>query len=188
MTTGSGFVKQRGSKWNVVIREPGGQRRWYSGFRTKKEARARLTESLGDMQGNAYVEPSRKTLAVFLDEWLAARASQVRPSTLHGYAKNIRAHITPCVGSLPLQGITPQRLNAFYAALLMAGRRDGKGALAPRTVKHIHTVLRRALADAVRWRMIPTNPADLADPPKAGAKEMHIWQPAESPGLPRLRP
>jgi integrase len=39
-----------------------------------------------------------------------------------------------------------------------------------RTVNYIHTILHRALKDAVRWGRLLRNPADAADPPRGGQK------------------
>jgi len=46
-----------------------------------------------------------------------------------------------------------------------------------RTVNYIHTILHRALKDAVRWNRLARNPADAADPPRGGAKSdgVHAW-------------
>jgi integrase len=46
-----------------------------------------------------------------------------------------------------------------------------------RTVRYTHTILHRALKDAVRWGRIARNPADAADSPKAGHKsdDMQTW-------------
>jgi integrase len=46
-----------------------------------------------------------------------------------------------------------------------------------RTVNYIHTILHRAFKDAVRWGRLARNPADAADPPKAGQKldDMSTW-------------
>jgi integrase len=46
-----------------------------------------------------------------------------------------------------------------------------------RTVNYIHTILHRALKDAVRWGRLLRNPADAADPPRAGQKSdgVHAW-------------
>lgn len=178
-----GMIKKRGTKWNVVLdegRDENGrrQRRWYSGFRTKRDAQARLTELLGAIQTHTYTSPTKLTVATFLEQWLAARKAQVRASTWHGYRKNAHAYIVPALGSLALQSVTPQRINAFYAALLASGRRDGS-ALSARTVRGVHMLLRRALADAVRWRQLTINPADQADPPRAINVEMRTWTPGE---------
>lgn len=49
-----------------------------------------------------------------------------------------------------------------------------------RTVNYIHTILRRAFKDAVRWGRLPRNPADAADPPRGGQKSDGIqsWEAA----------
>jgi integrase len=39
-----------------------------------------------------------------------------------------------------------------------------------RTVNYVHTILHRAFKDAVRWGRLARNPADAADPPRAGQK------------------
>ncbi len=41
-----------------------------------------------------------------------------------------------------------------------------------RTVNYIHTILHRALKDAVRWSRLARNPADADDPRRGGAKSM----------------
>ncbi len=47
--------------------------------------------------------------------------------------------------------------------------RESRGAgLDPTTVRYVHTILHRALGDAVRWGRLARNPADAADPPKKG--------------------
>jgi integrase len=53
----------------------------------------------------------------------------------------------------------------MYAELLASGRQDGE-ALSPRTVRYLHAIVRRALEDAVRWRLVTRNVAEQADPPK----------------------
>lgn len=56
---------------------------------------------------------------------------------------------------------------------------DASPGLAPRTVAYIHTIIHRALRDAVRWRHLPYNPADAADPPRAESDDseapMRTW-------------
>jgi integrase len=49
-----------------------------------------------------------------------------------------------------------------------------------RTVNYIHTILHRALKDAVRWGRLARNPADAADPPSGGQKSdgVQAWDAA----------
>ncbi len=62
-----------------------------------------------------------------------------------------------------------------------AGEDGGVGrALDGRTVSYVHTIVHRALKDAVRWGRLPRNPADAADPPRGGPKSdgVHAWDAA----------
>jgi integrase len=181
-----GHVRKRGRKWVIVVdvgRDENGKRRqrWYSGFDKRGKAEERLAEILRELGTGTHVEPTRMTLAEFLtEEWLPARRASLRPSTYESYKRNIRVHVQRRdVGNEPLQGVapicgvqlqhlTPSRLNQFYGELLTNGRRDGKG-LSPRTVRYVHTILRRALQDAVKWGKVVRNPADAAEPPRHSA-------------------
>lgn len=64
------------------------------------------------------------------------------------------------------------RRQALRADLAEASR-----GLDPRTVGYVHTVLHRAFKDAVRWGRLARNPADAADPPRAGRHqdEIQAW-------------
>ena len=73
------------------------------------------------------------------------------------------------------------QLNAFYAELLRAGRRNiAKGCspagLAPETARNVHTMLHKALHDAVRWGQLVCNSADRADLPRPMTPEMKVWR------------
>ena len=69
-----------------------------------------------------------------------------------------------------LQALTPGQLTAFYRHLLTGGRRDGKGGLAPKTVKNIHATLHPALGVAMRWGYVVRNVADAVDLPKVSPR------------------
>jgi integrase len=104
----------------------------------------------------------------------------VRPTTWQSYAGTIEQYARPALGGIALQRLNAAQLNSFYADLLTAGRRDGKGGLSPRTVRYVHTILRKALADAVRWNVLVRNPADAATPPSPRTPEMHVWSAREA--------
>ncbi len=127
-------------------------------------------------RSGAYVEPSRKKLGAFLTEdWLSAIKSTVRPSTWDSYRANCETHVVPKLGHLELRALSPSHLNRFYSELSENGRKDGRGGLSPKTTRYVHTIIHRALRDALRWGLLSRNVADLADPPKHSRKEMSIW-------------
>jgi hypothetical protein len=92
---------------------------------------------------------------------------------------NVEKHLVPGLGAIELQRLSPAQLNAFYRELLTKGRRNAAGGLAPKTVYYVHSILHRALRDAVRWGYVVRNVADVADPPKAKTPEMRVWTPAQ---------
>lgn len=58
------------------------------------------------------------------------------------------------------------------------GRADAQGGLSARTVRYVFTILRAALADAVKQGRLARNPTDRSSPPspsQARPPEMHAW-------------
>jgi integrase len=128
-----------------------------------------------------------RSLGDWLEEWLGLCVVRgLAPRTLETYRWVIRAYLPEELLETQLRALRPQQLNALYAALLSEGRRRQRsgphgGGLSPRTVRMVHTILRRALHDAVRLRMVELNPADAADPPSQRMRSplFPTWSPAE---------
>ena len=69
--------------------------------------------------------------------------------------------------------------------LLESGHRKG-GGLSAGTVRHVHRLLKQALAQAVRWGgdwAISRNPCDAVKPPKAWPTKMHVHDVAQTVDL-----
>jgi integrase len=190
---GTIFKRKGASTYSVIIelgRDPTtGKRRqkWHAGYKSKKEAERALVELLGNVQQGTYVEPSKLTLVQFLrDEWLPAKQAQLRPTTYEAYRMNCATHIIPALGGRRIQELQPGMLNSFYRSLLNGGRSDGKGGLSPKTVRHIHGIIHKALRDAGRLGYVPRNVAEFADLPTRAADadttaptELQVWSPTE---------
>jgi integrase len=178
----TGTIIKRGGSYSVIIeleRDPSGKRRreWHSGYRTKREAEEVRIRLLSSIQRGEHVEPSKLTVAAFLqDRWLPAIRTRVRPSTFASYQRNVKVHVIPALGSVPVQRLSGDLLTAAYAVWLDHGRRDGE-ALSPRSVRYLHAIIRRALADARRWGLVTRNAADQADPPRSDRNRdaMRVW-------------
>src|SRR5512134_435064 len=102
--------------------------------------------------------------------------TQVRPSTLDSYERNVRRHLAPRIGHVPLQRLTGDQLDALYAQLARDGRRDGHG-LSAQTVLYLHRTLAKALGDAVTWGLVTRNAVAAAKPPRRGHNRaaMRTW-------------
>lgn len=178
-----GSVVKKGARWYVIIEQRHPQtgerrRKWHSGFRTRKDAERARVELLHSTISGSYVEPSKDTVARFLKkEWLPAAASTIRPATLQSYESIVDRHLVPQIGAFELQSLMPAHLNRMYGNLV-ATETDGGAGLSVKTVRNVHAVIRKALADALRWGRVNRNVADLADPPRsrqAGRPEMRSW-------------
>jgi hypothetical protein len=141
------------------------KRKWHSFKGTKRAAQIECARLISELQGGGYLEPSKVTLAQFLDRWLSHIKSQVSPRSHERYAEIVHTHIVPLLGAVPLRKLRADQVSEFYTKALASGRRDGKGGLSPRTVHHIHRILKQALSQAVRWQTLARNPADV-DPPR----------------------
>ena len=92
--------------------------------------------------------------------------TQVSPRSHERYCELARKNIVPLLGTTALSKLQPTAISSAYAKALAGGQRKRSGGLAPRTVHHMHRILRQALQQAVRWQILVRNPADLVKPPR----------------------
>jgi integrase len=167
-----GHLKERSpGRWAIILDVPNPQtgkrrRKWHSFRGTKREAQVESARLIAAIQGGSYLEPNKMTVSSFLESWIEHVKSQVSPRSHERYSELARKNIVPLIGAIPLTRLKPAQISAAYAKALTEGRRDGTGGLSPRTVTHMHRVLKQALGQAVRWELLSRNPADAVDPPK----------------------
>jgi integrase len=132
---------------------------------TKKDAEgyAREVELKRDKGQN--IATSTTKLTDYLDKWLQHKAQgSLAANTLEQYTELVDRYLNPLIGQARLRDLTPLIIQAAYDDL---GSR-----VSPRTVRYTHAVLSSALKQAVKWRMMPDNPALFVDLPKQQRKEM----------------
>jgi integrase len=178
-----GHIRERSpGHWSIVLdlRDPITNRRrrkWHSFKGTKRAAQLECARLIAQMQGGGYVEPAKLSLRQYLEKWLASRRPAVAPRTFERYEQLALNNIAPLLGGIMLSKLQPIQISAAYAEAVSKGRRDGKGGLSPRTVHHMHMVLRQALRQAVRWNILTRNPCDLLerkDRPKIERKPVAV--------------
>jgi integrase len=182
-------MKNRTERWAIAHPSFGTRRvdREGEGWYTKTAAQDALRAMITDAKRGKLVDPSKQAAGTFLDEWVAGHP-EIGESTRASYAKNIRLHIKPYIGDVPLCSLTSANVTTLYRKLLTSGRadyREGEG-LSPRTVRYVATILRAALQSAVESKppLLEHNPADhkQAKPPRAKrstAAEVNPWNAAQ---------
>lgn len=182
----AGQLIQRGeSTWLVRVyagRDANGKRRYVNRtvHGTKKQAQAVRTKLLHqrDTTGTIH-EPSRLTLGEYLDRWLETAAKpRLRESTFTDHRYRVGRYILPTLGDKRVSHLTALDIQALYS-YLMAAKPEGMG-LTARSVRIAHNILNPALKQAVRWKMIPHNPAADVDLPREKKKEMKAFSPDQA--------
>ncbi|HZL59172.1 MAG TPA: site-specific integrase [Stellaceae bacterium] len=141
---------------------------------TRRDAERELTRILNAIETGAFVEPSKMTVEKYLETWLDHAKQRVSAKTFSRYEEIVKKHLSVGLGSHCLTKLTPLAIQDSYSKALASGRRNGLGGLSAQTVKHHHRILSEALRQAVRWRLLHSNPCDLVEPPRPARREMHI--------------
>jgi Phage integrase, N-terminal SAM-like domain len=131
-----GHIRERSpGHWAIVIdgRDAANKRkqRWHSFKGTKREAQRECARLISELDKGTAVEPSRMTVAAFLERWIEHMEGQVSPRSHERYAEIARNNLVPLLGGLVLTKLRPEQISQAYAKALTSGRRDGSGGLSP---------------------------------------------------------
>ncbi len=134
--------------------------------KTKEEARLKLRALLRKQEDNRPLTSSKMLMKDYLMQWLENIRYQVRPKTLVDYEGVVRSYLTPYLGNIQLGKLEPAQIEKAWNALLKAGKSAS-------IVQHAHLRLSKALADAMKHRLITWNPCQSVSPPKVFGKELY---------------
>lgn len=172
---GSGSVWQRpDGRWGAALSYP------YYDPETGKTKSRRITTTKGswehahkwlvqkqnDLLGGVPDASEDPTVGGFLADWLRdVVGPSVAPKTHEKRAYHVNSHISPAIGHVRLKDLQARQIHALYVRM---ARRENQGLppLAYSTRRDVHTTLKMALKQAVRWGLAPQNPAELVDPPR----------------------
>jgi hypothetical protein len=157
-------VGYRGAYW--VHTAEGPKRRYVSG-KTRDEVRDKLIEALGNRAQGLAFDAGSITVEAYLTSWLKDSVrGTMRVSTYQVHRHMVEPHIVPALGGLKLKDLNPAHVRSFYREKLDSG-------LSSATVCKMHSVLRKALKQAVMDGHIPRNPTDTVRPPKIEHKDIN---------------
>ena len=140
------------TRYTVRYRQPNGTQTKKRGFATKREAELWAHNVEVDKQQGSYVAPSlgRATVGELGPAWLA-RQGYMKPSGWRSYESAWRIHVAPRWESVPIAEIRYSDVQSWVAELSAK-----RGAVIVETAA---SVLRRILDDAVKDRLLASNPA-----------------------------
>ena len=180
----TGHLISKNQKWYAVLNlydtEGKRKQKWANldlkdGRGTKTEANYRLEKLLTQYNaGDLYLQETmthsdkeRNRVANmlvedYLLEWLEQHKPNITSSTYLNYKRMINGRMTSFFKPMKLKvkEVTGDEINAYYAKI----RADG---LKGTTAQRHHAMLHRAFKQAVKRRIIPSNPCQQADRPKS---------------------
>ncbi len=165
---GEGSITQRkDGRWQAQISLEGGKRKTYYG-KTKKEVREKLRLAINEQKKGTLVTAPNQTLESYLTYWLEnVSRVRTRARTYEQYLSVLQVHLIPGLGKIELHKLTIQHVQSFYS-------RKHKEGLAPATIAGIHTVLHKALNDALRNDLVARNVSSLTSRPTVRRSEPQV--------------
>ena len=134
--------------------------------KTKKEVREKITKLQAQSLEGRLIEPSKLTISQFIAEWLENTSRPtIKLNTYTSYESTIRHHIHPHIGATRLSKLTPRKIQYLYSKL-------EKNGCSPRMRELVHSILHKALDQALKWDLIVRNPCDAVKRPVVPKKEM----------------
>lgn len=150
--------KRSDGRWEARLTLEDGRRKSFYG-RTRQEVQQKLSQAQRDLVGGLPIVGERLLVSQFMEIWLETAKHRLKASAYRRYRTNLRAHILPAFGRIPLAKLTAQHVQQLYTQKLNAG-------LSASTVLNVHTVLHSALREAMRQGLVQRNVADIVQKPR----------------------
>lgn len=121
-------------------------------------------------------------------DWLGAtlrtrvEMKRLAPATWHFYRDLWVTHIEPDLGHIRLDALTPGVVRGWLRTKAASSSRLGRP-LSPRSLQALHGVLRKALNDAVRDGILPTNPVLAVEGPAVPSRAARYLSRAEAAAI-----
>jgi len=169
-----GIDRLQSGRYRVrVIDDATGERVSLGTFASKADAEQVLAKAVADQHRGVWVRPDAGAVLLedFTWQWLASRLGKsgapLRPRVRELYEGELRLHILPSLGRIPVGRIRPAAVRTWYAALL----RDGPG---PSTAAKCYRLLRAILNTAVSDGLLVANPCTIRGAGSENAAERKL--------------
>jgi len=167
------MVKLEDCKYRLFVSAgtgQGGKRKRYSKTITAtsdRKAEKELAKFIAEVESDNFVEPSKITLEQFITKWMKDYGEKnLSLKTQSTYNSMFKNRIIPAVGHIQLVKLKPTHIVDFINEMYRVRLDDKKGSISDKTVHNHYRLLNTILNTAVKWQIIPNNPAERVDPPK----------------------
>ncbi|MEW5784797.1 MAG: tyrosine-type recombinase/integrase [Bacillota bacterium] len=170
--SGEGSISQKkDGRWVASLitglSEKGKPKRSYFYGKNRKEVADKLKKAQTQVDTNTYRDKDNTSFAAWLNLWLEEyKKPALRQTTYEGYRLQVSAHISPNLGHLRVTQIKTEHIQKFYNEKRLGG------GLSPKSIRHMHCVIRGSLEQAKKEGMIFINPAESVSLPMLEQQEM----------------
>lgn len=140
---------------------------------TWADCKKRLATLKRDLEKGLDVD-NHQTVGEYLKDWFEQRVKiRTKVVTQSSYQMHLNNHLKHFAGT-KLRALTPQQVQQWLNAEIKKDERS------TRAILYSHSILRSALNDAVKWRVLEFNPALAVDLPKQPRFRAQPWSPEEA--------
>lgn len=139
--------------------------------KTKEDAEAALELMLDKRARGQQLTTTNMRLGEWLDLWLEKYTKARTPRGKEAQEGNIRRYIKPAIGNVRLRSLTIEDVESVHTLIEGKLNKAGKP-LSSSTARQAHVVLRGALKEAKRRKLITENVADDVDLPLSDSVEI----------------
>ena len=159
-----GTVNQLPSKsWRAQIYIKGF--RFGKTFKNRSQAQQWLRDISYEIGNGIRIQDSQIRLGEYLQDWLSIKSTLVKDNTWSQYESVIRLYISPTMGNIKLSDLSPNHIQSSYQKFRLNN-------ISERTIRSVHSILHCSLGDAVKRKIIQSNPMGLISAPKYEPPEM----------------
>src|SRR6266487_2666734 len=163
---GSVFQRENDGRWVASVPLGNGKKK-QEYYDTRAQAERARRKMLHDLEQGKMLTTQDHTLEDYLVYWLGVRQSSLKLTTYSMYRRYLLSYVVPILGHVKLRKLSGDMFQSLYTEL-------EEDDFSPNTVRLVHSIAKKALNDAVRWKKIVFNPVKDADPPKHRKRAMTV--------------
>lgn len=165
---GSIYYRETKGLWVAKLTLPDGRNK-LKYAKQQKTVRDWLVSQQNQLRQGLLTKNDAITISEYLTNYMETVGKHtLRPKTIETNSSIIRIHIIPAIGKIKLAQLRPDHLQSLYSQKLDAG-------LSRRTVHYIHSIIHKALRQAVRWGIVARNVSDLVDAPSPKRRPPSVY-------------
>jgi len=170
------YTGKRGVVWRIKYRDADSRQVMETIGPDRRDAERELRRRLVDIERDGFRKPRRLGFAEFAERWFSEYlpARNLKPTSVQNYRISIERHLVPFFRAYDLVELEarPELIDRYVTEKTRQG-------LSPKTISNQLTDLNVMLKQAVRWKLIRSNPVAGVERPRVETPEMQVLTEAE---------